>query len=72
MQTYELVMIALIGTTLFAGLSAALYATLPTAVLEYASRHGRYVGLGKPDRLDDSTAGNKPITAVAGLQGQSA
>ena len=72
MQTYELVMIAFIGTTLFAGLSAVLYATLPAAVLEYASRHGRYVGLGKPDRLDDSTAGNQPITAVAGLQGQSA
>jgi hypothetical protein len=72
MQTYELVMIALIGTTLFAGLSAALYATLPAAALEYASRHGRYVGLGMPNRLDDSTAGNTPITAVAGLQGQSA
>ena len=72
MQTYELVMIAFVGTTLFAGLSAVLYSTLPAAVLEYASRHGRYVGLGKPDRLDDSTAGNKPITAVAGLQGQSA
>jgi hypothetical protein len=72
MQTYELVMIALIGTTLFVGLSAALYATLPAAVLDYASRHGRYVGLGKPHRLDDSTAGNTPVTVVAGLQGQSA
>jgi hypothetical protein len=72
MQTYELVMIALIGTTLFGGLSAALYSALPAAALTHASRHGRYVGLGKPDRLDDSTAGNAPITAVAGLQGQSA
>ena len=71
MQTHELVMIALIGTTLFAGLSALLYATLPEAVLEYASRHGRYADLGQPDRLDDSTAGSMPITAVAGLQGQS-
>ena len=71
MQTYELVMIAIIGTTVFVGLSAALYATLPAALLAYASRHGRYVGLGKPDRLDDSTAGNAPVTAVAGLQGQS-
>ena len=70
MQTYELVMIALIGTTLFVGLSAALYAALPFAVLNYASRHGRYVGLGKPERLDDSTAGNSPV--IAGLQGQSA
>jgi hypothetical protein len=39
-------------------------------VLGYASRHGRYVGLGKPERLDDSTAGNSPV--IAGLQGQSA
>jgi hypothetical protein len=72
MQTYELVMIELIGTILFVGLSAALYAALPAAVLDFASRHGRYVGLGKPDRLDDSTAGNAPISALAGLQGQSA
>jgi hypothetical protein len=72
MQTYELVMIELIGTILFVGLSAALYTALPAAVLDFASRHGRYVGLGKPDRLDDSTAGNAPISALAGLQGQSA
>ena len=72
MQTYELVMIALIGAILFVGLSAALYSTLPAAALDYASRHGRYVGLGKPNRLDDSTAGNTPVTVVAGLQGQSA
>ena len=72
MQTYELVMIALIGTTVIVGLSAALYSALPAAVLEYASRHGRYLGLGMPRRLHDSTAGNKPVTAVAGLQGQSA
>jgi hypothetical protein len=70
MQTYELVMIALIGTTLFVGLSAALYAALPFEVLNYASRHGRYVGLGKPERLDDSTAGNTPV--IPGLQGQTA
>jgi len=70
MQTYELVMIALIGTTLFVGLSAALYAALPFEVLSYASRHGRYVGLGKPERLDDSTAGNTPV--IPGLQGQTA
>jgi len=72
MQTYELVMIALIETTLFAGLSVALYAALHVAVLDYASRHGRYVGLGKPNRLDDSTAGNASGTIVAGLQRQSA
>jgi hypothetical protein len=72
MQTYELVMIALIGTTVIAGLSAALYSSLPAAVLEYASRHGRYLGLGMPHRLHDSTTGNQPVTAVAGLQGQSA
>jgi len=72
MQIYELVMIALIAATLFFGLSAALYATLPTAVMDYASRHGRYVGLGKPARLDGSTAGNTPVTVVAGMQGQSA
>jgi hypothetical protein len=72
MQTYELVMIAVIGTTLFIGFSAALYAALPSAVLGYASRHGRYVGLGKTVRLNDSTAGNTPVSVVAGLQGQSA
>jgi hypothetical protein len=72
MQIYELVMIALIGTAVFVGLSAALYSILPAATLEYASRHGRYLGLGMPNRLDDSTAGKKPVTAVAGLQGQSA
>jgi hypothetical protein len=72
MQTYQLVMIALIETTLFVGLSAALYAALPSTVFGYASRHGRYVGLGKPDLPDDSTAGNSPVTAPAGLQGQAA
>jgi hypothetical protein len=50
MQTYELVMIALIGTTVILGLSAALYSSLPASVLEYASRHGRYLGLGIPLR----------------------
>jgi hypothetical protein len=73
MQTYELVMVALIGTTLFIGFSAALYSTLPCAAMDYASRHGRYAGLGKPDRLDDDpTAGNAPVTVVAALLGQSA
>lgn len=72
MQTYELVMIGLVGTAVFVGLSAALYSTLPAAVLEYASRHGRYLGLGTPIRLHDSTAGEKPVTAVAALQGQTA
>jgi hypothetical protein len=57
---------------LFVGLSVALYSALPVALLNYASRHGRYVGLGKPDRLDDSAAGNSPIIAMAALQGQSA
>ena len=69
MQTYEVVMIAF---TLFVGLSVALYSALPVALLNSASRHGRYVGLGKPDRLDDSAAGNSPIVAMAALQGQSA
>jgi hypothetical protein len=72
MQTYELVMIALVGTTLFVALSVALYAALPVAALDHASRHGRYFGLGGPSRPDDSAAGNAPITASAGLQGQSA
>lgn len=71
MQTYELVMMALIGTTVFVGLSAAMYSALPAAVLEYASRHSRYIGLGLPKRLHDSTTGNQPVT-VAEYQGQSA
>jgi hypothetical protein len=69
MQAYDVVMIAL---TLFVGLSIALYSALPVALLNYASRHGRYVGLGKSDRLDDSAAGNSPIIAMAALRGQSA
>ncbi len=72
MQTYDLVMITLIGMTLFVGLSAALYASLPAAVLDHASRHGRYAGLGQPDRLDDSTAGNTPVTVLTGMQGHPA
>lgn len=71
MQTDQLVMIALIGTTLFIGLSAAIYSALPRPLLDYASRHGRYVGLGKPDRPDNFTAGNAPIPAVTVLQGRS-
>jgi hypothetical protein len=67
MQTYEVVMIAV---TLFVGLSIALYSALPAALLNHASRHGRYAGLGKPDRPDDSAAGNAPIAAMATLQGQ--
>jgi hypothetical protein len=71
MSTIGLIMLAIIGTTLVAGLSIAMYAALPEAMLDAATRHGRYVGLGTREVLDD-TAGNAPISDTPSLQGQSA
>jgi hypothetical protein len=71
MQTFEIVVFSILGIAVYAGLSAALYASLPPAMLNFASRHSRYAGLGTPDRLDDSTAGNARVR-LASLQGQAA
>jgi hypothetical protein len=60
-----------VGTTLFVGISAAVYSELSAVVLRYASRQGRFVGLGKPQGQKDCAAGGAQVTAVAGLQEQS-
>ncbi len=50
MHMIGLVILALIGMTLFAGLSMALYTVLPQSVWECAARHGRFAGAGTLDQ----------------------
>ena len=64
------VFLALLGMTTIAGLSLALYSLLPAEVLNFASEHSRYTGLGVPDSTDDAS-GNAPRPALGALQGQS-
>jgi hypothetical protein len=62
MQTYGLVILTLIGMTLIAGLSIALYVVLPLSVLECASRHGRFAGLETRDEGDQGPTGDALVS----------
>jgi hypothetical protein len=63
MHMIGLVTLAVIGMTLFAGLSMALYTVLPQSVWECASRHGRFAGAGTLDR-EHTPAGTRAVTGL--------
>jgi hypothetical protein len=54
-----------------AALSMALYKALPASMLEGATRHGRFAGLGSADRQPDNTASTARSIESNTLQGQS-
>jgi hypothetical protein len=71
MQTFALVIFSLVGMAAIAALSMVLYRLLPASMLEGATRHGRFAGLGTPERQPDNTARTaRPIESNT-LQGQS-
>jgi hypothetical protein len=72
MHLIGLVMLVFLCFALVAGLSVTLYLVLPQSMLESATRHGRYVGLGTQNRWGDTPAGNTPVTSRASLLGQQA
>jgi hypothetical protein len=65
------VILCLIGIAVVAGVSAAVYRSLPSTIFDSATRHGRYFGLGMQE-LRDEPAGNTPVGNIAALQGQQA
>jgi hypothetical protein len=67
MQTFGLVILAMIGMTLIAGLSFGLYIVLPASMLERASHHGRHSGLGARARL---RTGSAPVAGAADIDGR--
>jgi hypothetical protein len=66
-----MVVLVFFGLVLVAGSSVVLHLVLPQSVLESATRHGRYVGLGTQSR-SDTPSGNTPATDVDSLLGQRA
>jgi hypothetical protein len=62
MQTIGSVTFFAAGVAAVTGLSVALYAALPKAMLAYAERHGRFQGLRVQETLADGTrAGEPPV-----------
>jgi hypothetical protein len=49
MPVLTLIVLALLGMSLFIALCAALYAALPRSLLDSAERHGRFHGLAHED-----------------------
>lgn len=49
MPVLTLIVLALLGMSLFIALSAALYSALPRSLLDSAERHGRFHGLAHED-----------------------
>jgi hypothetical protein len=58
MQVFGLMIFTLIGMALVAGVSVALYASLPQSLLECAELHGRFRGLQRDVPLRDGTPMN--------------
>jgi hypothetical protein len=58
MQVFGLMVFTLIGMALVAGVSIALYASLPQSLLECAEFHGRFRGLQRDVPLADGTPMN--------------
>jgi hypothetical protein len=46
----------------------AAYALMPRKLLNLASEHGRYAGLGTPEQTSGA-AGNAPVVVLGSLQG---
>jgi hypothetical protein len=64
---------AMFALVLGVGLAAlavplALYALMPQKLLNLASDHGRYTGLGTAEQTSD-VAGNTPAVVIGSLQG---
>jgi hypothetical protein len=72
MQTFGLVILAMIGMTLIAGLSFGLYIVLPASMLERASHHGRHSGLGPRARQRTGSTGGAAVIDVDARLRQSA
>lgn len=73
------VIFCLVGIAVVAGLSAAVYRTLPNAMFESANRHGRYSGLGIQEPRDKPVGntpvghiGSFPVGHIGSLHGQQA
>lgn len=71
MSMLVIAFMVVIGVGLAAGVSFALYAALPNDMLDLASHHGRYAGLGTSATIDGA-AGATPIGTPTHLQGQTA
>ncbi len=57
MNTFELLSVVVFGLAAIAGVSAAIYVSLPPSLLNSATRHGRYVGLGASAPHGDTPRG---------------
>jgi hypothetical protein len=73
------VVLCLVGIAMVAGLSAAVYGSLPKVLSESATRHGRFQGLGIEEPRDKPVGntpvghvGSLPVTAIGSLQPQQA
>ena len=62
MQTFGLVILAVVGAALIFGVPAALYLSLPASMLERTGRHGRFAGLGTRDRTDQTPSGKAAVS----------
>jgi hypothetical protein len=71
MQTFGLVVLAVVGAALIFGVPAALYLSLPASILERAGRHGRFAGLGTRDGMDQTPSGRPAVPNFNALLGQS-
>ena len=71
MSDITLIVLAVVGVLLAAGLPLLAYSMLSQKAMDLASQHGRFSGLGTPDHAD-SSAGNTPVRALGSLQGQTA
>lgn len=58
MNPIEVVTLSILGLALVAGVPAALHSLLPRSVLEAATRHGRYAGLGARGRVHPGAYGS--------------
>jgi hypothetical protein len=71
MSDTSMVAFAIVGGLVAIVAPLAVYALMPQKLLNLASEHGRYAGLGTAEPVDGN-AGNTPVAIIGSLQGQSA
>jgi hypothetical protein len=71
MHTFGLVILAVVGVALTAGLPVALFLSLPASILQRAGGFGRFAGLGTHDRRDQTPSGRAAVSGFSALLGQS-
>jgi hypothetical protein len=71
MNTIEVIGLTTLGMIAIVGVCLSIYSVLPREVMQMASEHGRYKGLGTRDRVD-GRSGNTPVADFGSLQGQPA